>query len=356
LDFYYSVFGLSLHSNLQIPGLSLLSAPVNAPRVEVQLGNSPRISPEFSAQPGVLTFVSSECNEAGEPGLRIWKIADGAYLHIVYWDGMQFWLNREATGIWATWPDTSSLEDTATFLLGPILGFLLRLRGVTCLHASAVVFDGRAVAFVGDAGAGKSTTAAAFARRGHPVLSDDIVAIVERDGAFHVLPAYPYLSLWPDSVRMLYGPDKSLPAFSANWDKRLLLLAADRLRFEEKSLPLGAIFILGERSSDSAAPFLETLTPQESLVSLVANSYATGMLDKDMRAQEFALLGRLLSSLPLRRVRPHEDSAHIDRLCDVVLSGYQALKDQPLPSSPADVVPPVLELPGNNSGTFPHRN
>jgi hypothetical protein len=335
LDFYYSVFGLSLHSNVSIPGLNNATTPGNAPHVEVHLGNSPPVTAEFSTQAGVLIFVSSERDESGEPALRIWKIADGAYLHIAYWDGMQFWLEREGRGVWATWPDTSSLEDAATFLLGPILGLLLRLRGVTCLHASAVVFDGRAVAFVGDAGAGKSTTAAAFALRGRPVLSDDVVAIVERDGAFHVLPAYPYLSLWADSVKMLYGPDKTLPAFSVNWDKRVLSLAADRLCFEEKSLPLGAIFILGERSSESRAPFLETLPAQECLVSLVANSYATGMLDKEMRAQEFALLGRLLASVPLRRVRPHQESTQIDRLCEAIHVGYQALKGQPLPPDPA---------------------
>jgi hypothetical protein len=334
LGFYYTVFGLSLHSNLSIPGLNPLRAPANTSRVEVHFGSSPPLASEIPASSGILTFVSSERDESGEPALRIWKIAEGAYLHIVYWDGMQFWLDREGTGVWGMWPAASSLEDAATFLLGPILGFLLRLRGVTCLHASAVVFDDHAVAFVGDAGAGKSTTAAAFARWGHAVLSDDVVAITEHNGAFHVLPAYPYLSLWPDSVKMLYGPDKALPTFSANWDKRVLSLVEDRLRFEERSLPLGAIFLLGERSSSSAAPFLETLTAQECLVALVANSYATGMLDKDMRAQEFSLLGRILAHVPVRRVRPHQDPAQVGKLCEAVQIGYRALRSQFSSSSP----------------------
>jgi hypothetical protein len=327
-----------------------------APDVEVHLGSSPSTHSENSAGRGVLTFVSSDLDAAGEPALRIWQVADGACLYLAYCDGMEFWLDREGTSVWAKWPATSSLEDAATFLLGPVLGLLLRLRGVTCLHASAVAFDDRAVAFVGDEGAGKSTTAAAFARRGHPVISDDVVAIVECDGAFRVLPAYPYLSLWPDSVKMLYGPDKTLPTFSANWDKRMLSLAEDRLRFEEKSLPLGAIFILGERSSESSAPFLETPPVQECLIALVANSYATGMLDKEMRAREFALLGRMLASVPVRRIRPHEEPAQIDRLCEVIRCGYQVLKDQPLPSSPPGARSSDSEFPGNNIGAFPHRN
>ena len=329
MNFHYSVFGLSLHSNLSIPGLIPASTPGDAPRVEVHLGTALPTKIENSGQPGELTFVSSDKDESGEPALRVWKVADGAYLYLAYCDGTKFWLDREGQCVWAMWPEKSSLEDAATFLLGPVLGLLLRLRGIACLHASAVVFEGRAVAFVGDAGAGKSTTAAAFARRGYPVLSDDVVALVEREREFHVMSAYPYLSLWADSVKMLYGPEKTLPTFSANWDKRMLLLNQDRLRFEEKSAPLGAIFLLGERSSEPAAPFLEPLTPQESLVSLVANSYATGLLDTDMRVREFALFGRLLASVPVTRVRPHEDPAEMDAFCEVILTGYKTLRGKP---------------------------
>lgn len=279
----------------------------------------------------MLTFVSSDLDMAGEPALRIWEISDGTILYLAYCDGMKFWLDRKGTKIWAMWPAASSLEDAATFLLGPVLGLLLRLRGVSCLHASAVAFGDRAVAFVGDEGAGKSTTAAAFADRGHPVISDDVVAIVDRKGAFHVMSAYPYLSLWPDSVKMLYGPDKTLPTFSANWDKRVLSLGQDRLRFEEKSLPLGAIFLLGERTAETVAPFLETPTQRECLLGLVANSYATGMLDQAMRAQEFELFGRLLSSVPIRRLRPSENPSQLDELCALVSEECASLNRKPEP-------------------------
>jgi hypothetical protein len=329
LSFNYSVFGLSLRSNLAIPGLNPAGAPLPSTVVEVHLGISPVTRSDVSAEPGELKFVSSDLDASGEPALRIWHVQGGALLYLAYCDGMEFWLDRKGASVWARWPGTSSLEDAATFLLGPVLGLLLRLRGVTCLHASAVAFDDRAVAFVGDEGAGKSTTAAALASRGHAVLSDDVVAIVEREGGFHVLPAYPYLSLWPDSVKLLYGPEKTLPTFSANWDKRVLSLAQDRLIFRKEPMPLGAILILGERSSDAAAPFLETPSVQDCLMALVANSYATGMLDTEMRAQEFALLGRLLATVPVGRIRPHEGTAEINALCDAIRESYQRLTTQP---------------------------
>lgn len=315
---FASVFGLILRSNLLIPGLIPLSTPAKNFDVDIQLGSSPVLETQSSSGGEELIYVSSYTSETGETALRIWKIAEGAFLRMDYFDGSQFWLDPKGKNVWALWPPALSLEDVATYLLGPVLGFLLRLRGVPCLHASAVAFGDAAVAFAGSEGAGKSTTAAALARRGHAVISDDIVALVERDGSFFVLSAYPYLSLWPASVNMLYGAEKNLPSFSANYDKRQLLLAENRLRFQEKPMALGAVFLLGQRVADPAAPFVETLPSQEKLVSLVGSSYATNLLDKVMRAREFELLGRLVAAVPVWRVKPHEDPSKIDDLCNVI--------------------------------------
>lgn len=323
----YIVYGLALQSNCPIPGLEVARSPHKSVDIEVQLGSPPTVEAVRSSDPELLIFVSSALLESGEPSLRIWSVAEDRFLRMDYFDGVQFWLEREGRAIWARWPETSSLEDAAMYLMGPVLGVLLRMRGITCLHASAVVIDDHAVAFVGDEGAGKSTTAASFARRGNIVLSDDIVALTERDGGFYVMPAHPYLSLWPASVEILYGPDKTLPRFSANVEKRMLSLARNHLRFAEEPLPLDAIFLLGERSTDPAAPFFETVAPQESLLSLLANSYATRLLTQDTRAGEFALLGRLLSLVPVRRVRPSEDPARIDLLCDRIEEECRTMRD-----------------------------
>jgi hypothetical protein len=271
-----------------------------------------------------LAYVGSYSDEAGEPGLRVWRVAKGAFLRIAYSDGTQFWLDQKRETLWAMWPGTLSLEDTASYLLGPILGFLLRLRGVTCLHASAVALQGRSIAFVGSQGAGKSTTAAALARHGYGVLSDDIVALEEQVGTFHVMPAYPHLSLWPDSVKMLYGSSEALPRFIPNWDKRRLDVGNQGTRFESRPLPLGAIYILGERRSDPA-PYLETMPPRSALLSLVANTYANKILDREMRASEFAVLGRLVTTIPIRQVHPHSDASRVEDLCRIIREDFATL-------------------------------
>ena len=218
--FTYSMFGLAIRSNVSIPGLTVAAVNFSSPSVSLQLGVPPPWTRNAERVKEDIFYTSSYLGIRGDPALRIWKVADGAYLHLIYSDGAQFWLDRLGSSVWGTWPRESSIEETSTYILGPVLGLLLRLRGVTCLHASAVTIGGSAIAFVGSAGAGKSTTAAAFARRGHSVMSDDIVALSEVDGVIRVMPAYPYLSLWPESVAMLYGSPEALPRFTANWDKR----------------------------------------------------------------------------------------------------------------------------------------
>ena len=324
LDLHYSVFGLRVRSNLPLPGVVPVISSASIPDIELHLGIAPYPVGGDWPTGEELAYVGSHSSETGEPSLRVWRVAKGEFLRIVYSDGTQFWLDRRQKTLWAVWPERLSLEDAASYLLGPIFGLLLRLRGVTCLHASAVAFNDRSVAFVGSEGAGKSTTAAALARQGYGVLSDDIVALVEQEGVFHVMPAYPHLSLWPDSVKILYGSSEALPRFIPDWDKRRLDLGEHGTRFENQPLALGAIYILGERRPDPA-PYLEVMRPQSALLSLVADTYANKILDREMRASEFAVLGRLVTTIPIRQVHPHGDANRLEELCRLIREDFAAL-------------------------------
>jgi hypothetical protein len=76
-----------------------------------------------------------------------------------------------------------SSESLATYLLGQVLSFALLSRGYEPLHATAVVIDGQAIAFLGDCGHGKSTLGAGLIARGFGLLTDDCRArAAERRG------------------------------------------------------------------------------------------------------------------------------------------------------------------------------
>lgn len=329
MDYDYKFFGLVFHSNLSLPGIPLENNIAERWDLALHLGVSPYAAGEGKPASEKLTYVSSYTDQKGEPALKIWEVNQGAFVRMAYDDGTQFWLDHSRENIWATWPDHLPLANTTSYLLGPVLGMLLRLRGVVCLHASAVSLGGRSIAFLGSAGAGKSTTAAAFARQGYGVLSDDIAALAEKKGGFQVLPAYPHLCLWPNSVEALYGSPEALPRFIPDWEKRRLTLGGEEARFEAHPLPLGAIYILGERRADPA-PFVESIELRPALISLVTETYANKLLDRDLRASEFALLGRLVTMVPIRQVHAHVDATRIEELCRVICEDVATL-DLPVP-------------------------
>lgn len=272
-----------------------------------------------------LWYVRPTTVENGQPSLTVWSLSGGAYLYLRYVDGVEFVVGREGRSVWAAWPETSTVADMATYLLGPVMGLVLRLRGVVSLHASAVSVGGRAIALLGPAGAGKSTTAAAFAMLGYPVLCDDVAALVECDGAFLVQPAAPRLRLWPESVQALFGSHDALPRLTPTWDKRAFDLQARGYLFEPRALPLTAIYLLEERSADADAPFIEPVSAPAGMIPLVANTYVNYLLDRTMRAQEFEILGRLLARVPVRRVTPQADPATLPGLCEAILDDLAAI-------------------------------
>ena len=334
----YSLFGLRILSNQALPGISSVELPAGRfldfansasddQTVQISLQASPHDDPFQRFLSEELCYVTGETVAGAVPALRVWKVNGGKFLKLEYFDDTKFWLDREGKHIWTTWPVNLTVADTATYLLGPVLGLLLRLRGVTCLHASAASLGDCAVAFVGSEGAGKSTTAAALAQDGWGILSDDVVALAEIDGVFHVDPAYPYLCLWPESVEAIFGSAEVLPRFSPNYEKRCLSLEKNELLFEARSLPLKAIYILGERRSDSA-PQLKTISAQKAILQLVVNTFATGILESDVRAKEFVTLGRLVRSLRIREVFAHQDPGRLPDLCQLIREDVEAINDK----------------------------
>jgi hypothetical protein len=319
MAWFYSAFGLNLQTNRPIPGLTPLpvESSVDA-RIWLDEGSGLPVDADLAP------WYETDDPVQAAPALRVWRLASGAGFRLRYSDGTEFLVDREGSEIRATWLDSSTLADTATYLLGPVLGFVLRLRGTTCLHASAIAVGERAIALVGPAGAGKSTAAAVFSRMGHAVLADDIVALSDRDEIVRVQPAYPQLRLWPDSVALLYGTVDALPRLTPTWDKRALDLTRDGGRFRQLPLPLAAVYVLAGRSPDST-PCIAALHGRESLLTLLANTYVRYLLDSTMRAREFATLGRLVSEVPVRRVVSLAGSANASRLCISILEDCEAL-------------------------------
>jgi len=142
--------------------------------------------------------------------------------------------------------DSDQLE---TALLGPYilsepLGLVLSQRGFLLLHASAVRVGGQVVVFVGPAGVGKSTTAAAFATSGHTVLADDMVGLTLNPGGLPILyPACPRIKISPSAAKALGIHASSLSPLFTGCRKREI--RQDGV-FPVGPFPVTQIFVLQE--------------------------------------------------------------------------------------------------------------
>lgn len=261
--------------------------------------------------------------------------ADGVYYHLWFrGDGqLDFEINAEGTHISATWT-LSVIEEVTALLLGQVLGCVLRLRGILCLHACAVKIGDQAVVIVGHSGIGKSTLAAALASQGYAILSDDIAVLDERGPRqWRVLPGYPRLRLWPETIKALYGPEDKLARIFSFTKKRFVSLTQNGAegtpwRFQSRPLPLGALYILGERKAGLAAPIIEPMPPATGVMALMAHRAINHLylqMKPGKQAQEFAGLSRVAMEAPMRHVICGDGLDTLPRLCDAIVQDLSAL-------------------------------
>lgn len=309
----YCAHGLNLSVSIAIPALQSLPANVSTQDVAIHIGETPGWARQVLTFPSVI--VPTSRNGRAEATGEFLLVARGEkYFELRYRDGTRFIVDRQGTQIWGEAGPGLTNEDVVVYLLGPILGFVLRRRGRLTLHASAVGIGGCAVALAGSGGCGKSTTAAALALRGWPVVSEDVCGVETGPKSYSVVPSYPRVCLWPDSVQYLYSNAEALPLIVKGWGKRYLALDGSKAFFADKPLPLAAIYLLADRSEEATAPRIDPISPREAALQLVQNTYMNWLLDRSQRAAEFDAIAKLVTAIKCFRVTPSNDPARIGKL------------------------------------------
>jgi hypothetical protein len=303
----YRACGLLLASDVAIPSL-VACDPVAKPDVFIELGAGEPWPPQRGDE--ALCHDADAHDAAGRQ--RVTR-APGGEFRFAYGDGVEFLVSADGNRVRGHWPEHMTLEDAGEYLLGPILAFVLRRRGVICLHAAAVAAGDGCFAVIAPAGHGKSTTAAACAKRGWPIVTEDLLALRPRPGSCLAVPSYPRVRLWPDAVHGVFGAADALPRITPenpDWDKRYLDLTGDGYRFAREPLPLRVVYTHERDATD--APSFETLPPSEALVVLLANVYTRWQPERGQRAEEFDLLQELARTVPVKRYRGPYGLEHVD--------------------------------------------
>lgn len=251
----YGVYGLRLDCGRELV-TGLRSPRAGMPAIAVSFG-------EFAEGPeGEVIYESSGRNPRGLPYLSVRRPGPGELRLRHEGDAgrAEFAVRAEAVAVHSEGVAPGDLE---AYLLGPVLGCLLRLRGVLTLHGCVVAAGGAAVALTGPKGAGKSTLAAAL---GLPVLSDDLVPIEGRDGQPWVEPGYPRVRLWQDTVAAVASAGAGFPRVLEGCDK--FMVPVDR--FGAEPLPLRAVLQI----ADGPEPALQELGEAQAVAVLMGARYA----------------------------------------------------------------------------------
>ena len=320
MTYIYRAYGVGIVSTIRIAGLEPVIPVPTRHSLQFESGPEPEWARLATSLPGRTVSHRPEDEDTADPAFVLTEHDGGNYYHLSYSDGARFVVDGAAQRMWGAAGPPLTPEDLSMYFLGPVMGFLLRHLRFTCLHASSVELHDRAIVFCGEAGFGKSTTAAALALRGAPVLCEDIVPLELVEGHYWVVPGYPRVCLWPDAVTKLVGDADALPRLSPTWEKRYLPLDGTRAKFEKDRKPLGMIYIFGERSSSDDAPRIEEMRPREALLRLVQNTYMNWLLDRGRRAEEFEELCKIVEQVPVRLVVAHTESRKLPTLCDRIFA------------------------------------
>ncbi|GAB4022938.1 hypothetical protein GCM10028808_71920 [Spirosoma migulaei] len=224
--YYYTAYGLTIGSEIQLPPLKEVTPkPVD---VVIRRGALPESPP---LQPTKIYRAGLQAKFAQNGPQQLW-LNWAPILSFMVVNGQELVLDTTQTD-----EDLLSL-----FTLSEALGLILFQRGYFLLHGSAIHLNGKGVVFLGEPGAGKSTTVAAFAQGGVSVISDDMVCIqVNATGPSLVLPAFPQIKIWENSVTGLQIEKDGLTAVREGVNK---FSWHDSIVFNENPVTLDQIFVL----------------------------------------------------------------------------------------------------------------
>jgi hypothetical protein len=196
--------------------------------------------------------------------------------------------------------EASSVESFQVYMLGQALSVALVSQRFEPLHATAVVVDGEAVAFLGDNAFGKSSLAACFMAAGHRVLTDDLLIVRQSSNRLLAYPGPPRIKLFPKIARRFLGQTANSVQMNRDTDK--LVVPIDRDRRCECPVPLKAIYSLTapRDACRSRSVRIETLSPRETFVALLKGTFNRRLVTPQRLERQFRVMASLSNQISVK--------------------------------------------------------
>lgn len=200
------------------------------------------------------TLICDEVRPDGEVNFQIESNPDAGYLiagpeygaHLLSSDGrrLRCFPEGRADGAWQR------------LLVAQVLPFAALLHGLEVFHASGVVRDGEALAFLGPSRSGKTSLAQALCSRGASFLADDVLALEIRGGELLANPGSPIAGV--ARAEDDHDSTSAEQVVAVNARERMV-----RIQGAIEPARLSTLFFIDRRSDGPASPrFAPTADPQ----------------------------------------------------------------------------------------------
>jgi hypothetical protein len=281
----YSLHGLILSSELP------LDEPIvdwQTPDLRARIGATREIPDEIPDREVVAELVLG-----GRPGYTVAETDEGL---LVRFPGLaDFVIDHESRTITCHSAESTDPRFLSILLPGTVLAVYLSMLGRCVLHASAVEANGRAVAFVGVSGMGKSTCAAMACATGARLITDDLLVAELSDGA-DAVPGTSHIRLRQKASSILDEYAIRPPS----WETADGRLAVAPPRHASTAPIAGVVIPRPTRGLDSLE--VHRVRAPEALTVLLPFARVPGWTRRDVVRRQFMSIGSLVNRVPVFEV------------------------------------------------------
>ena len=255
----------------------------------------------------------------GEQWLSLAKVKTGYLLR--FSNLADFYVTATGKEIHCYPHPNTPLNTIQHLFLDQVMPLVLSHQGKCVLHASAVAIANRAVAFIGEAGWGKSTLAASFCVLGYPALTDDCLLLERQNGQIFGIPSYPGLRLWSDAFSSLSDADAALSPVAHYTRKQRLVSNNSGLPFCHDPHPLCQVYLLPspEEMENTSTITIIPLLARDAFITLVKYSFHLDITDKKRTREEFEYLGQVANSVPCYKLNFPRDLSRLPEVREAIL-------------------------------------
>ncbi|RFS18300.1 serine kinase [Emticicia sp. C21] len=290
---YYFAYGLSIATDIHFPELFVISL-TTTPDVTVCIGKIPVPISEKATEEQPNIFITPT-----EYLLHIDNIAS-------------YYAANGNEVIIEPLPDADE-KSVRLFFLSNTMAAILYQRGFIPMHTSAIYDEDGIVLFMGDSGAGKSTTIATLQAKGYRIFSDDICVPVQEDGILKAFAAYPMMKLWKDAFEKVgidsYKEENRIRPEIEKYNRSFYE------SFDIQAHPIKQIFILEKDPTlDKNEIRTQSIQGIEAFKHIQYYAYRLPFAEAmDRKKDYFAIISALSNQIPVRLIsRPDDNSTFND--------------------------------------------